>query len=344
MLPDIIYTFLSILQTISSYIGYGFLAIITWWLLHPDSFDKVLLYIQRGLAFIGKTQHRKYVSKFIEFNIAKELRRLERYFRISLRRVKIEWADVDEVDAILEREHIIIRLRHHKNMKKNMAIAVTTYVLHAFPPTMRVVITDNVLLDAINYLITRDIVKEDPYLVHEVKSVIESRYEKLELQRLYEVIDKLDEIYAQNLLIRLFIPELIEITSSLYPRSPPDLIDEITKFIDFLYMLSIGKLEEPIFRGKYFRVAIVRVALPEKILFKHLKPHLDFIEYAINKHFVATICILAAGLYKPYWAKRLAQEASRRYDLEVRVDETYEAKYRGGATYVYCAILKRRKR
>jgi len=343
MLSDIVSTFLSILQTISSYVGYGTLAIITWWLLHPDSFDRVLLCAQRVLASISRAQHKKYISKFIEFTIAKELRRLERYFRINLRRVRIEWTDIDDVDAILEREHIIIRFRHHRNMKKNMAIAITTYVLHAFPPTMRVVITDNVLLDAIGYLITRDIVKDDPYLVHEVKSIIDSHYEKLELQRLYEIIDKLDEIYAQNLVIKLLMPELIEVTSSLYPKSPPDLIDEIVKFIDFLYMLSIGKLEEPIFRGKYFRVAIVRVALPEKILFKQLKPHLDFIEYAVNKHLVNTVCILAAGLYKPYWAKKLALEASRKCNLEVRVDETYEAKYRGGTTYVYCAILKRRK-
>jgi len=262
---------------------------------------------------------------------------------VNLRRVKIEWTNTDEVETVLDRKRIIIRLRHRKNMRKNMAIAITTYIQHVFPPTMSVVITDSLLLNAFNYLIARDIAKNDPYLVHEIKNVIESQCSGSELHRLYEILDKLDEIYSQNLVIRLLLPEIIDVTSSIYPRSPPDLVNEINDLIDFLYRLSRGQLSEPIFRGKYFRIAVVRVAVPEKILYSQMKPHLNFIDYAVNKQLVNTVCILAAGPYKPYWARKLAHEVARRYPMEIRVDDLYEARYRGGITYVYCAVLKRIK-
>ena len=332
-----------ILSTIPSYIGYVALTLFIWWLVHPDSFDKLIVYAYRLAAYISKQHRKRYIAKYIEHSVARALRRLEKYFKADLRRLKIEWADVDTVEAILEKERIIIRLRHHKNMRKNVAEALLAYVSHILPPTVKAVLTDDMVLDTISFTISHGIAKEDPHLVYELRRALETKYDKDKLKDLYSLLAKIHEIHEQNLLIRLVVPEIIQVCTKVYPKIPVDLPEEVRKFIDYVYGLVKGTLADPVFRGKYFRTVVVRVAKPEKVLMHELEPHLNLIKRAIKKNLVNTVCIVAAGPYKPYWAKKLTKKTVETLNLKVDVDETYEAKYKGELNYVYCAVLRRTK-
>ena len=179
-----------ILLSLPSYIGYLALTLFIWWLLHPDSFDKLAVYAYKLMAYVSKQHRKRYIAKYIEHDVAGVLRRLEKYFKIDLRRLKIEWADVETVEAILEKERIIIRLRHHKNMKKNMAEALLTYVSHILPPTVKAVLTDETVLDAISFMVSHDIAKGDPYLVYELRKALETKYSGNRLKDLYSLLDE----------------------------------------------------------------------------------------------------------------------------------------------------------
>ena len=334
---------LHILSKLFSYIGYLALTFFLWWLIHPDSFDKLILHICRLMAFISKQHRKRYIAKYIEYDMAEALRKLEKYFKINLRRLKIEWADIDKVEVALEKEHIIIRLRHHRNMKKNIAETLLAYIPYTLPPTVKAVLTDETVIDGLSFMISRDIAKEDPYLVDELKKVIEEKYskEKEKLKDFYDLLEKINKVHEQSLLIRLVIPEIIRACTEIYPQVSPTLTEEIRKFIDYTYKLVTGTLTDPIFRGEYFRVVVVRVAKPEKILIEKLIPHLNLIKKAIKKDLTKTICIVAAGPYKPHYAKKLTQMAKETLGLRVDIDEVYQAKYKGSPNYVYCAILRK---
>ena len=333
------------LSNIFSYIGYGATFLIIWWLFHPDSFDKFVVYVRKILAYISKRHRKGYIAKYIEHDVAKALRKLEKYFKIDLRRIKIEWADVETAEAILEKEHILIRLRHHRNMKKNIAETLLAYTSYILPPTVKAVLTDETVLDTISFMISHSVAKDDPYLVHELRTALEAKYSKYDRDKLrdfYSLLSKIYEIYEQNLLIRLVIPEIIQVCTKVYPKIPADLSEELRKFIDYVHELVKGTLTEPVFKGKYFRTVIVRVAKPEKVLMLELEPHLNLIRNAIKRNLVNTVCIVAAGPYKPYWARKLTKKTIETLDLKVDEDETYEAKYKGEPNYIHCAILRRK--
>ena len=69
---------LHILSKLLSYIGSLALALFLWWLIHPDSFDKLILHICRLMAFISKQHRKRYISKYIEHDMTEALRRLEK--------------------------------------------------------------------------------------------------------------------------------------------------------------------------------------------------------------------------------------------------------------------------
>ncbi len=70
-----------ILSTIPSYIGYVALTLFIWWLVHPDSFDKLIVYAYRLAAYISKQHRKRYIAKYIEHSVARALRRLEKHIK-----------------------------------------------------------------------------------------------------------------------------------------------------------------------------------------------------------------------------------------------------------------------
>ncbi|OYT56585.1 MAG: hypothetical protein B6U76_03275 [Desulfurococcales archaeon ex4484_217_2] len=201
-------------------------------------------------------------------------------------------------------------------MKKNMAEALLTYVSHILPPTVKAVLTDETVLDAISFMVSHNIAKGDPYLIYELRKALETKYSEDKLKDLYSLLDKIHEIYEQNLLIRLVIPETIQVCTKVYPKISADLSKEAREFIDYVHELVKGTLTEPVFRGKYFRTVVVRVAKPEKVLMRELEPHLNLIKHAVKRDLVNTVCIVAAGPYKPYWARKLTKKNCRNLRFE----------------------------
>lgn len=96
----------------------------------------------------------------------------------------------------------------------------------------------------------------------------------------------------------------------------------------------------PIFKGKYIKLAIVRVGRPEKLVHSYIESHKGFSIKALRQS-VEYLCILSAGVFRPYWAKKLREELEREEKLKIIVEDHYIAKYKGVNTYVYCALLKK---
>lgn len=116
-------------------------------------------------------------------------------------------------------------------MRKNLARAIVIYAREIVPPTIKVVVSEKTLLSSLTYTVVRDVVKNDPDVLHEVKMVLESDLSSVEKKHFAELLDMLTEIQKQGLVTSLVLPLLLDISKNLYPSTPSDFGNETLEFL-----------------------------------------------------------------------------------------------------------------
>ncbi|RLI80544.1 hypothetical protein DRP04_08055 [Archaeoglobales archaeon] len=323
------------------WITFGIIGILAFFLLllyifFPKNFETIVLHFQRLLATFSYYHRKKYISNYIEKLTERELENINKCVKISNKKLKIIWTEEDVVESWLDKGFVIIRMKKHKNMHENLAKALLAYLPYTLPPTVHATVRKD-LTDGISYFIARDISKDDPYVVAELRKVIESKYDS---EQYMMFLNKLENINSESLLIRVLLPEIVEASSIVYPNKPPELNDEIEKMIDILDRVVEGNIPEPLLNGKYISFAIVRVASTEKLLSSGIESHLTFAKKVLEKG-IRNIYVLAAGEIKPKWAKKLVERLIKELGLKLEFDDLYSGIYRGKRLNLYCCKLTR---
>lgn len=302
----------------------------------PKNFETIWLHIQKLLANFSYYHRKKYIRNYIEKVIERELENINRCVNVSTKKLKIIWTQEDVIESWLDKGFVIVKMKNHKNMHENLAKALLAYLPHTLPSTVYATIRKD-LGDGISYFISRDISKDDPYVVAELRKVIENKYSSEEYM---ELLNKLENVNSESLLVRILLPEIVEATNMVYPNKPPELNDEIEKMIDILNEVVNGNIAEPVLNGKYISFAIVRVAASEKLAFSGIEPHLKFTQKVLERG-VKNIYVLAAGEVKPKWAKKLVERLMEDIGLRLEFDDSYSGVYRGKRLNLYCCKLTR---
>jgi hypothetical protein len=258
----------------------------------PEKFERILTHILKLVAYFSKQAERKVISKEVEHIIstpfAKELGISE------VPRVVIEWGAAEDAILNLKENLLLIVLREgSKYRHENIARALFRTIPYLLSPQVKT-IYDQKFVDILSAHLARSFARDYPPVVDAINDFIKTEIEKDE--NLSKLASMLVEIDDQSLLTRILIPELVKVAGQRYPHRDPAIDQEVLDLTEMLYKLVRSEEQKPVLCGKYFRLMVVRVARPEKIISGMLEPHVKFVKHSLdNCPTTESIYIVAAG-------------------------------------------------
>lgn len=302
------------------------------YLAHPKHYETIILHLLKLISHLFKRFDKALLEKDVNHLIKDYARSINKYLPASLYGIKIVWAEEEALEGYLEEGSVVIRMKYHKNRAKNIAKALVTYIPYTLPPKAKAVMEHDLAL-AISGAIAIRIAEHDPEVVGQIHEAIDAGFRDGSKGR--GLLGKLGEIDEESLFLRILLPEVTEACMKAYPERPEDLWNEAMELTNVLHSLVKGKVERPMVRGKYINLAIVRVALPEKIV---LDPELESHLWFARRCRTRVLYVLAAGL-----KAKLASKLTRRICAELRYkidfEDAYKSIYKKMLTDIYCAKL-----
>jgi len=210
--------FLNLLGSFLKLIGTVSLTLFVIYFLFPEKFERIIIMINKVLAYLSEKHERKYISRQIEYSIERKRRELDRsgVSNILPYGIKIEWTNVDDPDFSLKENMLIVKMKNHRNQSKNLAIATKIYVNNALIPKARRYV-EPILMKSIDFIISKHILSWDTAAITHFLKLEEVNIRKNpELKMTIEHLDKIDGVgYITRILLREY-----DKLSALFPREP----------------------------------------------------------------------------------------------------------------------------
>ena len=237
------------------------LALFILYLLRPESFERIAIHASWALSMVSGRLERTAISREVRYLVMSSF--IKDFAVREIPEIVVEWGDEDKAIMDLKAGKLVIFLkRGRRNRYENIARALISAIPDLLAPEMKAIYDDKILT-CLSAHIARSIAKEYQAVVTAINETISALTEDdEELRKLASMLIEMDD---RSLFSRILIPEMAKIAMMRYPHRDPSIDREVIEFIKILHKLARGeKIEEPIIYGKYFRVAFVLVARPEK--------------------------------------------------------------------------------
>jgi len=298
-------------------------------------FDEVAIFITKVkvnfyypiVIRINKREHKGYVEEY--FN--KLLFRKPVEWPLPIGRIKIEWSDEDSVEADLEKNLLLVKVKYASEVEECLAkIALLTgpYLISAYlEPAL-----GEEFSRLISVGVVENLLQEHPPILTRFKELIDEIYESPEHRELMGLIYKADDT---SLYRHIFLYELRKILSRFGSRVDKDrLVPELKELLRIL--ASLESIDVPEVCGYYINLTVVRAGTLEKVMLKDWEPYIQYVEKVLKGcPNLQRVYIISAGKFTSEGVKELLKYVKERLPGLHLIDKfEYKAKYYKGRTNV----------
>jgi hypothetical protein len=195
-------------------------------------------------------------------------------------KLRIEWRDADEAEAILRgADEVVVFMPYSARHEDNVARALMLYLRKAVVSKARRYL-DKTTMRAVDFTLAKSLMSD----VEATRGSLEVFYERYldpacaDDKTLKLKMFELDELDLHGWLVQVLLPEFRRIGEWLHPSMPePENAHESEEFAEWLYRLAGRKAgEESVprsFDGDHLRVAVIFVAAPKRLRQQGIEPY-----------------------------------------------------------------------
>ena len=257
------------------------LFLIGYLLLQPDKVAIWAGWLWTGIARIWRGADRKAVAYRVQGEVNSGRAALLKHAPPELLegKLKLKWRDVDEARAVVDQGEVLVFMRRADHHAENVAHALVAYLPKALIPRARRYIEPQTM-KAADLTVAKAVLSHDDA----ARGALDVFYDRHldpaaagdeEMQR---KLVEMDEIDLHGWLVRMVLVEFRLLGNRLYPgRCDVRCLAESESFARWLgEIASLGRGETAqslVFRGEYYRVAIIFVAQRETLAEKGTHPY-----------------------------------------------------------------------
>lgn len=238
-------------------------------LFYPEKAEKVAGWLASMLAHAWHTADRAAVAYRVQGEINTLRTELVKNApeNIIERKLKIKWADAEQAEAAIRGGDVVVFMRNSRCHEDNVANALMAYLPKALISRARRYV-ENETMRAVDLTVAKAILSQDEASPGALNAFYDRYLDPARSgsERVRQKIGEIDTIDLHGWLTRILLNEYRRLGDRLHPGDPSDdVIAESEEFARWLARLAAqppgsttGSLT---FQGRYFRVAIVLVAV-----------------------------------------------------------------------------------
>lgn len=255
------------------------LALITYVLLFPEKAQLIAGWFWRGIATTFRFADRKAVAHRVEGRINSACRSLVKHAvgDVIEGKLRLKWTSVEQAEALARRGEVLVCMRRSRHEEENVAHAVMAYLPKAVVPRARRYV-DSTTMRATDLVIARSVLSEDG-----AGAALDIFFQKhldpaCTDDTLRAKVRQVDEIDLHGWLLRVLLPEYRRLGDALHPSEPSDAYrEEAADLATWLGDLAArppgSKVSSLAYKGHFFRIAVIFVAIRGRIETEGLRPY-----------------------------------------------------------------------
>ncbi len=248
-------------------------ALIAYVLLLPEKAQIISGWIWSLIGRVFRGGDRKAVALRVQGHVNAATRSLRKQVPDGIieGKLKIKWSDAEKAQSILRDGEVVVFMRRSRFHEENVAHALMIYLPKAVLPRARRYL-DKTTMEAADLTIAKAILGSST----SAQGILEVFYEQHldpaceEDAVLHKKVTEMDEIDLHGWLLRVLLPEYQCLGNQLHPADPDQrCIADAEAFARWLHRLAareMGDDTHPLsFEGLYLRIAVIFVAIPQKL-------------------------------------------------------------------------------
>ena len=263
------------------------LGVLGYVITHPEVVEKWKGILGSGLSWLSVTAERHAVAGTIAYEIDSFAKALNKLIPSSLPLgIKIKWV-TEKDEAFLEKDQVIILMRHHRNNARNLATACYLFMSEGLLPSQRLLVDDETM-EAIEMVVAEKalISRNRPDALRILDSEVVAAIVKTKpgVAALYRTVKGLE---PNGMLTTVLLPEIAELAIRSGGTVPVGVKEEVRGFLSFLQTYvdrtrrqNVGS---NIFEGRYLRVGIILVGAYQKVRREYVAPYVQAITFSISR-------------------------------------------------------------
>jgi hypothetical protein len=194
------------------------------------------------------------------------------------KKLKVKWADAEEAEALIKNGEVLVVMRRSEQHEENIAHALMAYLPKAMLPRARRYV-DRERMRAADLIIAKSVLTGDETPSGALPVFFDKHLDpaRAEGEDLRQKITELDEIDLQGWLSRVLLMEYRLLGDELHPGEPDQYCrEDAEEFARWLHRLAArqpGAYSSLTYTGRYFRIAVIWVAIKEKLAEQGLVPY-----------------------------------------------------------------------
>jgi len=287
---------------------------------------KVIFYYPIAIR-IQRKKHKDYVEEY--FNNLLFRKPIE--WPLSIGRIKIEWSDEESVEADLEENLLLVKIKYASRVEESLAkVAFLTapYLISAY--------LESALGEEFSRLVSigvvEDLLQEHPPILVRFKTLIDETYKSHEHKELLGSIYKADDTSFYK---HIFLYELRKVLGMFGSRVDKDKL--VPEFKELLCTLvNLENISVPKVCGYYVNLIIVRAGRLEKVVLECWEPYVQYVEKCLKEcPNLRRVYIVSAGKFTSKAVKELLKYLEEKLPSLHLIDKfEYKAKYYKGKTNI----------
>jgi hypothetical protein len=257
------------------------ISIVLYLALSPEKAERVAGWIVSGLARIWRGLHKKAIALKVQGEVNELRAHFLRDAPASLmeKKLRVRWTTADEAEAAIRGGEVLVFMEDAGRHEENLANAVMAYLPKALIPRARRYLEPDTMR-AVDLTIAKSLLAHDDASEGALDAFYNAHFDPAReaSARLRRKIAELDRIDMHGWLSRILLAEYHRLGQRLHPGEADETcIDEAEKLAAWLAELaaqrpgsSDGSLT---FWGTHFRIAIVFVAMKQRLAAEGVSPY-----------------------------------------------------------------------
>lgn len=194
-------------------------------------------------------------------------------------KLKLRWADVADPHATLRDEQVVVLMQDAGSKETNVARALMAYLPRAIAPRARRYV-DATTMHAADLVLAKSILSDRKMVRGAIDAFFEEHLDPARAanNELSEKLSALDRIDLHGWLTRVLLAEYRMLGNDLHPGEPDTVFTEdADAFMHWLHAVAndrpIGSKCQLDYRGPYFRVSVMFVAMAGKLQLHGIEPY-----------------------------------------------------------------------
>jgi hypothetical protein len=255
--------------------------VIVYTVLFPEKMQQIAGWAWKVFARVVRSADKHAVANRLESRINSARKRIFRDAPPGLveGKLKIRWTSQHEARALLQGGEVLVCMRRSDHESENLANGLMAYLPRAVVPRARRYVAPETMRAA-DLVLAKRVLSEGPRLRGALEVFFDFHLDpaRAESAEMCSRIGALDEIDLCGWLVPVVLPELRRLGDALYPSAEHRICradaEEMIIWLARLASLPPGdKTGSLSYKGPFFRIALIWVAIPHRLAEEGLKPY-----------------------------------------------------------------------